>query len=140
MAIPFEKVYRSKKAGDPHWSIVMGLTPLPGRKGLWMWRASMTHPEIALRGEVFEGEDGKLAIVGKDGRYVFEPLTIESWEDMSGDVGGFDELRPAITTDSFLQSWYWDEFAHDGAGNEIGQGAIAARLTDRERPDKSAES
>jgi len=140
MGIPFERVYRSKRDGDPHWSIVMGLTPLPGRKGVWMWRASETHPEIALRGEVFEGEDGKLVLVGPDGRHTFEPLTIETWEDMRDDVGGFEEIRKAINTDTFLQSWYWDEFAHDGAGNEIGQAEVLARLTERERPDERAES
>lgn len=133
MSIPFERVYRMKEVGEPAWSIVMGLTPLPGSQGLWMIRASMTHFETTVEGRVLEGEDGKLVVVGLRGRYVFEPLTLELLEDMRDDVGGYGELRKAITTDTFLQSWYWDEFAHDGDGDEISQGAILSRLSERLR-------
>jgi hypothetical protein len=134
MAIPFERVYRMKSDKDSHWTIVMGLTPLPGMSGLWMWRASTGHPETSVAGKVLEGEDGKLVLVGDGRRTIFEPLTLESWENMRDDVSGFDALRPAIRTDSFLQAWYWDEFANDGDGNEISQGDILKRLSQIEAP------
>lgn len=136
MAIPFEQVYRMRTEGDPYWSIVMGLTPLPGRTGLWMYRADPTHPELSYRGQVFEGDDGKLVLVGTDGRHMFEPLTIERWEEMRDSIGAFDEIRKSISTDAFLQSWYWDEFANDGAGNELTQAEVMERLAAREQMNK----
>ena len=123
MTIPFERVFRMKCESSP-WSIVMGVTPIPGLGGLWMLRASLTHPETAVYGEVFEGQDGKFVVIGKGYRWIFEPLTLETWEDMREDVHGFDELRKSIKTDVFLQSWYWDEFSGD-----LDQETVLQRLT-----------
>lgn len=130
--IPFTKVYRMRPiSGESEWSVVMGLTPMPDLDGLWMFRASLTHPETIVRGKVFEGKDGKITVVGVDGRYIFEPLTLENWEDMKDDVSGFEIIRRALTTDAMLQGWYFDEFAHDGSGNEFTQGEILRRLQDQ---------
>lgn len=129
MAIPFKRVYRMRLDGTSAWSIVMGLTPLPGLKGLWMARASLTHPATTVEGKVFEGDDGKLVVVDSDARHIFEPLTLETWRDMGSQVSGYDELSRALTSEAMLQGWYWDEFAHDGEGNEINQGTILDNLS-----------
>jgi len=128
--IPFKQVYRMKHEGDTTWTVVMGLTPLAQSNGLWMARASSNRPEQVLLGRVFEGKDGKIVLIGDEDQVIFEPLTLERWDDMKDDIHGFNEIRAAITTDNMLQGWYWDEFAHNGDGVEIDQTTVATRLQD----------
>jgi len=132
--IPFKSVYRMRRDVEvASWSIVMGLTPLPSFDGLWMVRASLTHPEISIRGKVFEGSDGNLVLTGVDGRYVMEFLTIAAWENMRADVTNFEYIRKVLDNDVALQSWYWIEFAHDGDGNELRQDVVVSNLQRRLR-------
>jgi hypothetical protein len=128
--IPFKQVYRVK-TGDGPWTIAMGLTPYPSGKGLWFMRASPSKPAADALGKIFEGEDGKIVVVG-DNRFTFEPLTLERFDDMKDDVGGFEAVRPAMVSNDFLQDWYWDQFGHDGDGNEVDQTEVIARMREKE--------
>ena len=129
MTIPFNQVYRTKIGNEKSWTIVMGLTPVPGKDALWMWRASLSHPETMVDGTVFEGSDGSLVVLGSRGaRHIFEPLTLARFDDMKDDITGFESLRKFFRSDEMLQEWYWDEFANDGSGNAIAQETILKRL------------
>lgn len=127
MGIPFKRVYRMRPEGDEDWLVVMGLTPLPGFKGLWMWQAVDSTPHRIVKGQVFVGEE-QIVVVGEGTRFIFEPLTLENWEDMRDDVHDFARLRTMFKTDEGLQGWYWDEFAHNGNGDELPQSEIYRRL------------
>lgn len=81
-----------------------------------------------MRGQVFQGESDSIVVVGEEDRYRFEPLTLKTWEDMREGIHDFDKMRRMVRTDESLQEWYWDEFAHDGDGNEISQSEILRRL------------
>lgn len=132
--VPFNQVYRMKPAGSDAWTIVMGLTPYPDGSGLWVAVASEAKPAATLLGKVFEGDDGRIVVVGEHDRCLFEPLTLSRFDEMRDSISGFDAIRGAFATDTSLQSWYWDEFAHNGEGVPLDQADIARRLAAQVKP------
>ena len=81
MPLDFNTVYKLTYQGEPE--IVMAPVNLPHRPGWWLRRTSPDHPEYTLEGETFEGADGRVVIVTKEGPATLEPLTLDLWRGMS---------------------------------------------------------
>lgn len=114
MPLDFETVYKLTYRGNPE--IVMAPVALPHAKGWWLRRTSPDHPELTLEGETFEGADGKVVIVTKEGPAILEPLTIELWQEMSPS----DSSHLTFETDGDLQEFYWSDFMADAEDEGMG--------------------
>jgi hypothetical protein len=96
-------------------------TPLPeGEMGVelrWLTNGGYERSERRITGAVMRDEGGVIEVRHDDDENmyvtIFEPLTLDTWKAMKGNIIGFDELVTQLTTDEELRQWYWHEYVGD---------------------------
>ena len=79
---------------------------------IWFLLTHGSHRAHYLEGALEEHEDGHAVVDAANGPFLFEPLTLEHWQQLGteGHIVGFDELSDRFHSDEELQQFYLHEF------------------------------